>query len=594
MGTLESLPHELLTLILFYAGDSVKDSRLMAVNKHWYNLFLSVTFAAPVISLRFDCPKYNAIIKSPFYPGKWVTSITLRYLKCTYSRLYTLIMYTPHVEQVKFSCTEEFEEEVWLKLYRVLQVTNIWKLRRLPDNWNITSIDDQDSLVAYQIYLKCAQCLTGSLSSIRLIKQSILDHSNISFLKEFTALESLKIDKGFFEKICHLDNLLKYTPQLEELEMDFTDTEFHPDTHNDRSILNGVYSNIKTLNLHNFAFQTDSQVAMFHTNFTGLRKLHMSCSQIRLNFKPKTTRNFFTMLASLQNYKIIFNRKLVDVSDFINKNFQQELHASVCSSSRYNESITIRKSGLVPTTMLKYKFYRDYSAKRILSVLGSNIQQLEFLYYKKETDGLFLDTLLSNPQKNLRSIVFKKIKYHQYSKDYYNTTSFASYTQNITFNYCYLSESILYYLSCRFTTLDTMHINDCDFEGSGNVPWLNVAMPKTDIRNLCISYSLPFREFDEDLNQSLLWGDDKPKENPSTFPLISITLVDQDVKRYFYTRNQEGQEVVETTKTQFYLLAQDIPFRVLNKIVCISVKSIQKLSLKMGNRQQSKAIHLVF
>ncbi|KAG2209476.1 hypothetical protein INT47_008319 [Mucor saturninus] len=424
---------------------------------------------------------------------------------------------------------------------------------------------------------------------------------DFSFLHGFTALTSLDIKKGILKNVYDLDTLLQHTPQLETLKVDFTGTCFVSDRqHNgddNEKLMSGVYHNIRALIFTNFIFQKDNQVSMLYTNFTGLRMLHIKCAQSILALKkPETSKRFFKMLTSLSWFEITFSGDTIDVvSDFINENCQHKMRASVSCTTSVSESITLSKTFCYIRQPIKIDYYMGtiHTIRHILSNLGQNIQQLEFRWLRGQEAGLFMNALFSNQHKNLRSVTFNQFKLTRSGiEDDTNT----GYTQNITFEECKLSRQALRLFSPRFVTLDTVNINGCKFEGSGDVPWLNITMPKTDIRKLCIS---SYPTFPSILYLDSSDNDDDKLSNqhniPSTFPLISITLAEEggDVTRYYYTRNEETPTVVETIRTQIFLLARDIPFKVRNKIICVHVKSIRELSLKLTS-DRSNDIQMVF
>ncbi|KAI7895538.1 uncharacterized protein EV154DRAFT_495194 [Mucor mucedo] len=605
MRNFNSLPLEIWNIILSHAGESVKDARLMAVNKHWYNIFLSATFTDPCVSLDGKCSTYDSIINSPFQPGQWAKAITFQRFKMeddlTQVKLYALMIHTPHVVHVAYSSDEPIYAQDWSYFYTVLRMANVWNLYRLPKEWYWTS---RNIHLIYPIYLKCAEHLKHSLTSLRLIKEVLPMNFDFSFFHRFTALTSLDIKKGILKNVYDLDTLLQHTPQLETLTVDFKGTCFVSDRQrngdDNGKLMSGVYHNIKTLIFTNFIFQKDNRVSMLYTNFTGLRNIHIQCAQSILALKkPETSKRFFKMLASLFWFKITFSGDTIDiVSDFINENCQHKMHASVFNTTSTSESITLSgvNIGIRQPIRIDYSLYAIHTIRHIFSNLGQNIQQLDFNLLKGQEAVLYMNTLFSNQHENLRSVTFYKFELTRSGiEDDTNT----GYTQNITFEECKLSRQALRLFSPRFATLDTVNINGCNFEGSGDVPWLNITMPKTDIRKLCISSDPTFPCNLFDLNSSNNDDDDDKLSNqhniPSTFPLISITLAEEggDVTRYYYTRNEETPTVVETTRTQFFLLARDIPFKVLNKIVCVHVKSIRELSLKLTS-DRSNDIQMVF
>ncbi|KAI7895571.1 uncharacterized protein EV154DRAFT_495344 [Mucor mucedo] len=300
------------------------------------------------------------------------------------------------------------------------------------------------------------------------------------------------------------------------------------------------------------------------------------------------------MLASLLNFHIRFSGNAIDISDFINESCRQEIHAFVHGKSYVNEdTITICKTKLILKTMVKYEFHPDYStARHILSRLGPYVQQFELVYLEKEIIQDILEALFSTQHRNINALVFHGLKFKKFTKA---NLFYTSYIPSITFHDCKFSRQSLQVLSTRFTKLDTVHFKGCRFDKYFDYPWVNIIMPLTDIHTLCISYHVPFSATARENMNELRWHNDGYEmiENPRTFPLVSITLTEEGITRYYYTRDEENPVVVETSETQFHLLAKMVPTRAFFKVIKISVKSIQILSLKLSS-DRSKDIQMIF
>ncbi|KAG2209478.1 hypothetical protein INT47_008321 [Mucor saturninus] len=611
MCSCKYLPREIWDIIIIYTADIVEDHRTMAVNKHWYSLFLSIAFASAIIRLDWDCSKFYNIVNSPFCPGQWTTSITFRSFKeeelsaadAIHDKLYRLMIHTPHVEQVKFILINLTNAQEWDYFYKVLKMADVWKLRRLPDDWKLESMRDNrmNMKLIYSTYLKCARHVKYSLDSIRLIQETMPTDIDLSFLNEFTVLSYLNIGKGILKNVYDMDTILQYTPQLRELEVDFATTSFRSDNYNNRPILNGVYPSIHTLNFHHFVFETNNQIGMFHTSFKGLESLKIGCvnhrPRITLALDTDTVRNFFTMLTSLVDYNIRFHENDVSMSDFLSRNCQQEMHARIFSSHQYSESIAFGKTRLIANPLINFNFGadqftdNDYSVEnRILSNFSQNIKQLEFYHWETEKIRVYLTAVFSTRNEGLCSIVFKEVIFDNiFTAD----TTYTSNIKNMTFDMCEISKQSLYSLSSRFTTLDSISFKDCHFDGSFVNPWLYLTMPKTKVHRLCISYNVKFNTTYYGTADPRFLDKDKLKTKPHSFPLVSLTLTGQNVKRYYYTRNDTIPVIVETSKTRFDLLTKTVQYGLFTKIICVKVKSIRELSLKLC-KDRSKDMELIF
>ncbi|KAG2209475.1 hypothetical protein INT47_008318 [Mucor saturninus] len=549
-------------------------------------MYKSVTFEALTIDLSCVQSEYYDILNSPSRPGQWVTSFTFQSFRAeenytaniTETRLYHLMMFTPHVKVVQFDLIEYVTAEDWDYFYKVLKTANVWKLRCLPDDWNLYGVNSQADLkTVYSTYIKCTQHLKHSLRSVRLIKQPIPTNIGPSFIHELVTLTSLHITEGYLKTMSDLDILLQYTPQLEELSVDFTNTRFNTDQKDDKTILNGVYPSIRILTFHDYVFQTDNQVCVFNNNFTGLRRLHITCFQNKLSLNPEITDNFFMVLASLSSYHIHFSGNTIDISDFIIKNCRQKLHVSVNNNNYVDEdAITISKTQRVSRTMINYKFHHDYSnARHILSNLGPNVQQFELGNSGEEVTQEILGTVFSSHQKNIHALVFQRLKFKKFDR---TDSLYTSCIQSITFNNCQIYGQFLEMLSAQFTKLSKVRFKGYRLIKRPKYFWADINMPSTDFHTLCISYAFPPYVYLETMGKFAWYnGDYVVPKTLCASSLVSITYAKKGTTKYYYTRNKAKQVLVETAEPQFYLLLEKNPDVVFIKI---TVKSIRRLLIK--------------
>ncbi|KAI7895556.1 uncharacterized protein EV154DRAFT_477354 [Mucor mucedo] len=590
MDTFKSLPHEILEIILSYAGDHVKNSQLMAVNRNWYNIYLSLVYTAPVIDLDSEPSEFYGITDSPFRPGQYTTSITFRSFspepECTQSRLYRLMMHTPHVKEVKFHKIKNVKAQGWEYFYTVLKTANAWKLHCLPDDWKLKAVNDKaDRTLIYSTYLECAQHLKHSINSLRLMKKMMPTNMDLSFLNVLTALRSLNITKGYLKSVYDLDLLLQHVPMLEELEVDFKKTSFISDHNNGGIILTREYPSIKTLNFRSFVFQTDQQACIFYANFTGLKKLYIAGVQNELTLKPETAKKFFTMLLSLLDYDFKLRGAFIDKFDFINANYLQETHASVYNHKKKTDAVDIQKSKDFPDGMINYYFTDDRAvATHVLLRLGPYIQRIQFNNVDNKNIQHYLEVIFSNKHKNLHTIVFNSLAFLQLSKANF---FFTSGIQTILFDNCKLSEYALKELSLHFTNLKVVNFKDSASDESFDNRRINIILPNTDIQQLSVTCSNPL------LN--LIYTIYPGSWDPRMLPFVSVTLTDEGVTRYYYTRDERVPEIVETTKKHFKLVEKGTleGYVDLTTIVIIHVKSIRELTLKLNNNL-SRDIIMVF
>ncbi|KAI7895558.1 uncharacterized protein EV154DRAFT_573355 [Mucor mucedo] len=597
MNTFESLPHEIWDIIMFYVGDHAKKSQVMAVNKKWYNLYLSLAYTAPVIDLN-SCPsKFNGFFNSPFNPGQYTTSITLQhfggdteyYADITESKLYRLMMQTPHVKEVEFDQIKRFDTRYWDYFYKALKAANTWKLHKLPNNWYLSHIYKQAILV-HATYWKCVKHLKHSISSVRLIKTKKPKMMNFRFLNQFTALRSLNITKGLLKRVYDLDILLQQVSQLEEIEVDFSDTSFVPDfSRNGGMILGGEYPNIKTIIFHSFVFQTDHQACIFYTNFTGLQKLHITGIQNELILRPETEMKFFTMLSSLLDYNFGLRGSFIGKSDFVSRNCMQVNHALLSGRRRGDNPIPIcvEKSILFPDGAIRHTIWNDHiAARRILLGLGPNIQQLELSDIKDEHIQDSLEVLFSNQHKKLRYIVFQRLNFTMLTNA---NLVFTGCIDSVQFEVCTLSEQALQFLLACFTNLRKVHFKACVFSDSFKHTSICVTMPKTDIQQLCITYQRPPNN-ELGYRHKERWNRAKPRV---PFPLVSITLINEGTTKYYHTKYEVVPVVMETTEKEFLQLRENATrFVPCPYVIAIQAKSIRELTIMNHKTHPSTDIHM--
>ncbi|KAI7895568.1 uncharacterized protein EV154DRAFT_8470 [Mucor mucedo] len=589
MGTFKSLPHEILENILSYAEDHVKKSQRMAVNRNWYNIYLSLVYTAPIIDLDSKPSKFYGITDSPFRPGKYITSITFRSLKAeagyttdiTQSKLYRLMMHTPYVKEVKFSTINDVKAQGWEYFYNVLKMANTWKLRCLPDDWDSYYLGET---LCYSIYLKCAQHLKNSVSSLYLIGTKMPTKMLPSYLNMFTALRSLEITGCLLKNVYDLDMLLQLVPLLEELTVSFEETSFSSDHDNGGIILTREYPSIKTLDFRSFVFQTDQQACIFYTNFTGLQNLSIGGIQNELTIKPETAKKFFTMLLRLSDYYFVLRGTFMGKFDFINDNSPQETHASIHNHGHMTDAVGIQKSKDFPDGVINYDFTEDRAvATHFLLRLGPDIQRIRFERVEDENIQYYLEVIFSYQHKNLHTIVFNKLTFRYLTQDNF---VFTSGIQTILFHYCRFSIYAMKVLSLHFTNLKVVSFKGTDSDETFDHSWNNIILPNTDIQQLSVSCGVSIHD--------MIYNIYPERWDPRILPLISITLTDEGVTRYYYTRDEGIPEIVETTGTHFELVAKaTLRFDAYAKIVNIHVKSIRKLTLELNN-DPSNDIIMVF
>ncbi|KAI7895557.1 uncharacterized protein EV154DRAFT_495299 [Mucor mucedo] len=291
------------------------------------------------------------------------------------------------------------------------------------------------------------------------------------------------------------------------------------------------------------------------------------------------------MLSSLLDYDFYIHGTFIGKFDFINANCLQETHVCIQNYENMTDAVRVKKSKDFPDGMIDYYFSdnRDVAMRTLLD-LGPNIQQIQLIDVATIYIEYYLDIILSNQHKDLHSIVF-----HSHITQPFVRTDyvFKSSIQNISFRHRRLSNNALRDLSALFTNLKVVHFKACQFDQSSNDNTINIIMPDTAIDQLWVSCGVIFHK---------LFQDEYPKRwDPDMLPLVSITLTEEGVKRFYYTILDKGIPVVlETTRTHFHLLAKATPnYKAMTKIIKVYVKSVRELSLKLNN-DRSKDILMMF
>lgn len=588
MGTFDHLPREIWEIILYHAGNSAKRGRTMAVNKNWYLMYLSITFTAPSIRLTCSRSKYYDIIMSPFRPGQWTTSINFKFFKAdtsnntdiTQDKLYRLMKHTPHVQEVTFHDIDIVDEKDWTYFCKVLKEADTWKLRYLPDNWRVGHVDTRINInLVYLTYLRCARYVRSSLESLQVVAVMI-PTPNFSRLNGFTALTFIHLDKGVLKNANDLDSVLQYTPSLEEMDADFEKTDLED---LDRKPLSGVYPNVKILTFRNFEPQTNNQLSMFTNTFTGLRRLYIIGDSNRplatSTLDPETAQVFFRRLESLLDYRIKFIGDVNSIARFLTENCPQGVNVCItsnidvlCSQVIYDESVVIKKTNLVSEMAIQYQLYNKEDTdslvgSRLLSKLGPNVHQLEFFRLRRIITKVYLNVLFNKEHKKLTALIFTKLDFDKHAVP--QAAIYTGHIRSLKFDRCRVSRNGLQLLSSFFTQLNLLHFKSCSFDGTYGISYTNVSMPETSIHTISISY-----DKDDDIAAP-------NSRDAHTFPLVSITLAEKGETRYYYTRDEGVPIAVETTKTQFDLLREDVPYAAYSSVVTICVRSIKVLSLRI-------------
>lgn len=152
------------------------------------------------------------------------------------------------------------------------------------------------------------------------------------------------------------------------------------------------------------------------------------------------------------------------------------------------------------------------------------------------------------------------------------------------FRFCKLSTYALKDLSLNFTNLKVVNFEHSESYESFENWWKNIFLPNTDIQQLSITCTTP--------QYYLLRYVPPGIRDPPILAFVSITLTDEGVTRYYYTRDERIPQIVETTEKHFNQVARrDLRgFIDITAIVIIHVKSIRELTLKLNNDPSSDII----
>lgn len=563
----------------------------MAVNKLWYNFYLSKRFKTISLSLRSSDPILSLIFYSPFQPGQWTTCIRfiaidvekddLHTIDYDNDRLSRLMRHTPKVKTVIFLETERIQAQAWSYFSLILKRNPQWSLRKIPNTWN-----NHAPLLPF--YEACALHVRNTLEKLNLAEGMSLV-SNLSLLKDFTALRRLDIGKDIIKDPLALPTILQNTSaDITNVAVEFSSNTACIENYDETF---PVYPNMKQIVFLDFTPQSNEALALFSDKFTQLEKLlivgkpNERWPAVQVNEEAEE-KFYKTLLHSLNAFQIIVPGCQLDLNQF-KKQWKQPLHLYIrhvplghyvvgdqysisLAKTEGSQHILIQYDCLVPNGRSTPP---DYSpVQEILQSLGSNdIVQMNF---KNEAQNLLAISLVSlTHYENIRTIILSDTRITMI--DQMALYGFSYHVKTLKFYNCRIQPDSARKLSALlFKHLDYLLFNTCDYRDrvrllsdAYNIPFLS-----TEIKTLCISEV-------EDPNY--------PRQRRTkSHPYAIIYVKDVHTRRRF--KVNQASVIVETKPD--INLEEEVINHGATVIIKIHVKSIKTLILKSPARETDVCI----
>ncbi|KAG2204842.1 hypothetical protein INT47_004117 [Mucor saturninus] len=578
MGNWNHLPHELLDAISFYTPSTFSNAKSMAVNKQWYNFYLSKRFKTVSLALRSTNATLMQILTSPFQPGQWTKTITfveintvpdLDSIDYDQDLLDRLMKETPNVKVVRFA----EKVRAWAYFLHILK-NNHWQLRKIPVTW--------DKCLA-PFYYECAHHVRNTLETLQINEYKFLSDLNFSFLKEFIALNRLYIDDGLIGSPLGLNSILQHTSgTLSMLNVEFPGVSAMG-SYREEAL--PVYPNIKHIQFLDFTPESNDQLSVFTNSFTRLEKLvivgDIDAPWPGIRVDDDTKEIFYKTLHSLKAYKITVPGSHIDLSHF-KKHLTQPVRLFIRNSGpgHYvigdDKSTTIVKSQYCPYISIRYECIVDNRNRNsgfvpnILQSLDGNIGQVNLREIASNLVTTFLDALLERECVNLHTIVVSDTKLCDYYRNPERPK--ADHVKTLKFYNCSVSEGSLFSLSRNyFEKLDYLLYNTCT--PRKELHWINFR--ETKIHTLCLSEvedpEYPRRK--------------RGKTHPCTFVCVNIFRNGMNLRMFLV---DQDSVIVETKES----VSHEILDAATTNRVSIDVQSIQTIILKSPARKKDVYIDL--
>lgn len=575
----DSLPNEILSLLVSLCGRDCNNVKWMFVCKRWFNYYLSQAYHSVSINLENEDKKYNQIIFPGLDVGKWVKQINFKgfpsidddsFLESNLpNEALTLLMKrTPNVEKIDFTGIG------WI-YFSVIFLSNMY--------WNLRILPEPDKLRFSAMYYACAYHSRRSLRKLTLLP-GMVNISNNSTIKEFSALKTLQFGKGALNSFNELDIVLRNLPSLKEIIIEFKKDRF---IMTERRLTRHpyLYANIKDITLRNFTPRKNEELLLFTENFIGLEKLNITGEDCMPWFlkrvDPVVTEIFFDTLHLISEFQVdvagtIPRRTLMRELPKLMEKPTREAHLRIgiveteCFYDCEHTWLTIKKSD---TNLKQYSV--NYAGRNYLEVVKtlidmnsvisrielSGLCQQKFRTYSLES---CLDIILRKGSKSLKMITIIE---SDFCWDL--TSPPINWVRNqkverLNFCKCYIGNISFERFSRQFESLNSVSFDDCYFLQSNQSNTAALNMNGADIGTIYIS------------NFNIEIVDTTPQRD---IVLISVFFVAQDITRFYILMENSITEITQSTYNKFYTKLSDDDMTTIR----IQVKSAKQLLIKPVN-----------
>ncbi|KAI9334195.1 hypothetical protein BD770DRAFT_402547 [Pilaira anomala] len=580
----DTVPNEILELIVNHCGRNCKKVKWMFVNKKWFNYYLSQGYHSIKIDLsnnRQDIKLNQIMLLSGLNVGRWVKKITFGGFSKVNDftnyyipgdKLSLLMKSTPNVEEVYFSKSQTFDITAWTYFSVILLENDDWKLRVLPK--------PIDGVLCSSVYYVCALHSRHTLKSLYLTP-GMLSKSSYECLKEFTALETLHLEKGFLNSFNQLDMMLRNLTNIKEIVIDFGSNRFmlFPPKLEKQPYL---YPNIKELTLNNFTPKGNDELLVFSENFIGLEKLDIVGEKDILwpaaEVDSVVTEIFFDTIVLLSEYQIKVEGNIAMASFMENWNNSvrgstREIFLSIeyDSTNNLHPSLTINEKKSRSTTALYYVIHNVLEEMNTLNTVSNTVSKIQLSGIRDGNNSLFpcLKAIFQQIPPNLKTVTIANSRLFTHSQLIFFEPSLSF--ERLEFHNCSMDLTIFENFLHQFKSLDYLEFIDCSLSRGYYDNSQSLRMGNTAIGTMCISNCKVSNDHHYSYNNYHTGA-----QNPPAVVSISVYLADRDITKYYVMIDDH---VIDVIKDTFNTLISSIQSYVMT-IITIEVKSIKKLLLK--------------
>ncbi|GAA5813870.1 hypothetical protein MFLAVUS_007357 [Mucor flavus] len=583
----DTIPNEILKLIVSNCGRDCEEVKWMFVNKQWFKLYLSLIYNTISIDSATTDNKVDKILFSRFNVGEYVKNITfesfyvadsIEELDIASDCLSMLMKRTPNVKEVAFASgnTE------WAYFSAIIISNEYWRLHVLPE------LIGENLSFSAQYYL-CAYHMRDSLKKLT-ITLGMIGPRNYRYLMDFTAVETLCIGKGILASLYGLDLLLPYLPKLKALTAHFSNSR---NSEQDEQKMH-AYPHVKELMLINFTPKKIGEVLTLTKKCAYLNKLNIIGDEKTLwpsdNKGLNITEIFFKDFISVPEYliKVTGEPQVTALTNnwlCVRKQSSRENYLSFQFNNGASQpiSLAIKKDNSNPAVKFKYEGLTCSEKPSSLIWIDDTVSQVELINSNADTANIRARVieLLEKEHVNLKTLILTGCVF---TSDAFPNTLLPEkqHLKRLEFDNCIFKLPDLTSFLSQFNSLDFVSLGSCSFQSvllnehidmsTTSIGTLRISAPTLEETITGANYN--YRNYNQTTTNS--------NTNYQThIRAASVYLASRDLNKFYIIIDDNA---VEATGTSFDSIITQYASNIT--VIRIKVRSIKELLLNSANSSE--------